>query len=103
VGRQQIGEDDDGRPVALAVGDELVLDLMQIGGTGYLWSLESVPAGLVLAADETTPGLLPGAAGRRRLTLRASGPGEGDLVARLARPWPGGETERRLSVPVRVA
>lgn len=76
-----------GSAVSLARGQPLVVCLVENPSTGYRWSLEA-GAGLQLDADVFTPaGAGIGAAGQRRLTLRAAAPGTFRLVLLHRREW----------------
>jgi predicted secreted protein len=103
VTTHRISEGDADRALTVSVGDDLVVELPQTGGTGFVWSVEAEPAVLSVASDTLRRrSALPGATGDRVLLLRAAGPGTTTLTLALGRPWPGGETERRVTLQVTV-
>lgn len=77
------------KPVALRVGDRIVVHLReQAGSTGYSWMARSVPKSLRAAGDKVHPGAgIPGAVEEHTFTFRATRAGSGTLTFSLRRPW----------------
>ncbi|MGN6753047.1 MAG: protease inhibitor I42 family protein [Intrasporangium sp.] len=99
-----IAEPQDESRVELAMGDEVVLRLGQPSGGGYLWTLSEVPGFLTVLATEVerVDVALPRQGRTATLGLRATGPGSGDVVVRLRRPWEAeAADQRRIHVEVR--
>lgn len=99
-----ITEPADAARLEVAPGDEVLLRLEQQSGGGYLWSLADVPDFLSELPAEVEPveRALPGRARTAALALRATGPGSGDVVITLRRPWEAEPVEqRRIHVEVR--
>ncbi len=102
--RHQLTEPASGAASRLRVGDTLEVRLRQIGGTGYLWDIDSLPAALRFEDDQgviSSTGAVGGAA-LRTLVFKAVDQGEGLLVLRLARPWEDA-VEEQLSLAVSVS
>ncbi|MCX4766911.1 protease inhibitor I42 family protein [Streptomyces sp. NBC_01275] len=90
-----------GSEVQVSLGDEVVVDLPENAGTGYLWSVRRVEGGLeVTGSAYEPPGRpLPGAGGRRVVRVRPTEVGEGLVHLVLKRPWED-EVRDRLSLRV---
>ena len=75
--------------IEVAVGDEVVLRLDQASSGGYVWSLSEVPDFVAETTDEVAPlaAALPGRLRTRVVGLRATRPGEGQVLLTLRRPW----------------
>ena len=80
-----------GQPVTaeVAVGAEIAVEAVENAGTGYTWQLAADPPDGIEVLDEAfvPSGDVPGAAGRRRWTLRAIKGPRVYLTATLRRPW----------------
>jgi inhibitor of cysteine peptidase len=76
-------------PVPVAVGDRLVVQLVENASTGYLWSVTSVSGPLLPTGDTMIPPAqpLPGAPGAHAFTFRVLRPGPGAVTFTLRRPW----------------
>lgn len=86
-----IDPDDNGKTVAVPVGQQLMLSLPSNPSTGYQWSLAAtLPPQLVTAAEtfesSGTPGLV-GAGGTQVFTYSVVRAGSGVLTLVYARPW----------------
>ena len=105
--------DGDSASTLLRVGDVLAVEVPENRTTGYVWSVDAVPA--VLAELPADPGVdpaggspaglpRPGAPGARTLRFAAEQPGTGELRLRHARPWqPAEGDEVTISVYVEAA
>ncbi|HEX5369333.1 MAG TPA: protease inhibitor I42 family protein [Dehalococcoidia bacterium] len=96
---------DNGRAIEVESADELVVELDENATTGYRWAVEEpLPAGLSLSSSDYEPGgATPGAGGKRRIRLHATGAGGGALSLKLWREWQGDAsvTERfRVTVTI---
>lgn len=94
--RHTMDNPDSGSAVAMHPGDELEVRLRQPGGSGYLWSMRTVPQVIEARGDGTEVGAagdgsdaptLPGAAAIRTFRFEAMMPGRGTLRLALSRPW----------------
>jgi inhibitor of cysteine peptidase len=84
---------------SLQVGGDLALTLPENPSTGYKWSLEIVPAGLLqVTRDEyVAPAQpIPGAGGTHYFTLHAVQAGAGAVIIQYGRGWQGGEQDAPL-------
>jgi predicted secreted protein len=89
VTEHRIGPADAGRTVPVAAGDRLLVALPEIGGTGYTWQVDAVPAGgsVVEERYEHPPG---GGIGGTSQHVFLVDPGDGgELRLRQLRPWEG--------------
>ena len=103
MGTVDVAEADGDKPVCVAVGDEVRIALAQPGGTGFVWSAASLPPHLTLQSNVMNhSAAMPGAAAQRVITLAAVQAGRGTVELTLSRPWPGGETDRRVVFDVTV-
>jgi inhibitor of cysteine peptidase len=84
-------ERDQASHLTIAPGDGVVVRLPENPTTGFRWQADShPPSALLLVADEfSSPGGVPGAAGFRVLSFRATGPGPSTLRLKLGRQWEG--------------
>ncbi|MFJ8110234.1 protease inhibitor I42 family protein [Streptomyces sp. NPDC096132] len=75
--------------VRVSLGDEVVVQLPENAGTGYLWSVQRVDGAVEVTGDAyEAPGRpAPGAGGRRIVRIRPTAVGEGLVVLVLKRPW----------------
>jgi inhibitor of cysteine peptidase len=100
-------EEDSGRDVSVALGDELRVSLKENPTTGYGWSvLPMRPAVLELEDSAFTLGRDAGVGGggRRTFRFRAAAVGRAVLDLELRQPWePGQPPEARFNLTVRVA
>lgn len=97
---------EDGAQVTVNTGDRVVIRVEENATTGYQWSLVGEPAPLQLETSELVPAadLAPGAAGERRVVLRARGGGRATVVLELRRAWEAGAPPARsFGVEVTVA
>jgi len=92
----QLNQDDDGRVVTVAAGQQIVVRLPENPTTGYRWE---PPAGVKVVADEyrSPGGRAMGAGGERVFTLAAI-PTAGEVRFELKRPWGGGAPERTFTL-----
>lgn len=79
-------------PIALSLGQKLVVEAKGNITTGYSWSAKSVPGCLVLVGEpayvqDPSDDRRVGVGGRFLLTFEARKAGEGELVLAYARPW----------------
>lgn len=84
-----ISETDNGKSLALGLGDDIVLTLAENPTTGYRWQLDS-PPGLIVSVtgDSFTPGSGQiGGGGTRTFSLRALRAGAARLSLKLKRSW----------------
>ncbi|MFH1985806.1 MAG: protease inhibitor I42 family protein [Pseudomonadota bacterium] len=90
----QVGENDAGHQIKLAVAQELVVDLASNPSTGYTWSFQLTPEGVIAANGSAytpkAPQLL-GSGGRERFHFIAVKSGQATLRFDCRRPW---ETDR---------
>lgn len=103
-----VTEADAGKPVALVVGQEVVVRVQGNPSTGYAWSQVPVDGSIlatgvaVFESDEKPAGMV-GVGGTEVLRFRATAVGTETLTLRYARPW---ETDTppamELSFPVTV-
>jgi predicted secreted protein len=75
--------------VQAATGDRIIFRLSEKAGTGYSWHVGPLPAMVTEESSDVAAGtpVIPGGDGTREITLRATGPGSGDVTALLQRPW----------------
>ncbi|KNX38879.1 protease inhibitor I42 family protein [Luteipulveratus halotolerans] len=98
---------EDGQRIEMSPGDSLELRLDQPGATGFRWTTQAVPPGVVAhragaePSGEAGVGGPPGAARTTVIELVASAAGEGELTLALARPWED-EPARTLTVTLAV-
>lgn len=73
----------------LPVGGTAEVPLQRYATAGYVWQVPDAPAGLGGLEIVPRPGLAaaPGAATEEALRLRATAPGEHEVVLVLKRPW----------------
>jgi len=101
--RHQIAEDSSGRPLTIAVGDEVELTLAENPTSGHRWSVNGVPPTLERLSDTFEPGRLPGQPGHRKLCWRALGAGPAHLQLSLQRAWgTPAANAKRIEVPLTV-
>jgi inhibitor of cysteine peptidase len=97
---------DDGRVVALRVGDRLVLNLEENPSTGYRWAMDAHDEEVVgLQTLEYTPAprAAVGSGGQRRWTFVAHKAGTDSLHFKLWRAWEGeASVARRFGVTLHV-
>jgi predicted secreted protein len=82
---------------------ELEVELPEIPTSGYLWSLERVPAGVEEVGRQFLaegPAPVAGGAGLRLFRLRVPAPGRYQLEFVLKRPWEARDLERRSVILV---
>jgi predicted secreted protein len=82
----------DGREIALKVGNILQIELPGQGGTGYSWSVEEACAPYVKLMDHTTRQLkegLPGGPVMHMWRFKAEKPGACEIKMAYFRPWEG--------------
>ena len=88
----ELSEPDSGGERSVAVGDDLVIRLIENRTTGYRWHL-SAPGDAFAVVDDTyqpAESGLPGAPGMRTVRLRAAHPGSHELTAASRRSWESG-------------
>ncbi len=83
-------ESDSGKTVSAAVGDSIVIRLVENPSTGYTWQV-NLSAGLEEQADSyiepsVAPGVV-GAAGTREITVAVTAAGSQSIEGRYVRPW----------------
>lgn len=83
-------QSDDGRTAVAAVGDVILLNLVENPSTGYTWQVD-LSAGLRQRADRyiepsPAPGVV-GAAGTREITIVVQAPGVQTIRGVYVRPW----------------
>jgi inhibitor of cysteine peptidase len=85
----EIGQDENGREVTLAVGGAVELSLAENRTTGYHWELkESAEPICELVKDEFEPSSgPPGSGGVHRWRFEAVKPGSGKIRLQYRRPW----------------
>ncbi len=75
-------------PVLARLGDLLEVHVVENAGTGHLWEVARLPAGMVeVDVESLTGSAAPGAASLRVFTVRADAAGRGQLRLELRRPW----------------
>lgn len=91
MSQRRLGPEDAGRTVEVAAGDQLVVALPEIPGTGYTWQVEALPEGADLLEEhyEQPPDTGIGASAVHVFVIE---PGEGGaLRLRQGQPWMGEE------------
>ncbi|HEY3711850.1 MAG TPA: protease inhibitor I42 family protein [Amycolatopsis sp.] len=100
---QVVTIEDDTSTLTLAPGDQVELRLPENAGTGYQWQLDPLDLPLLVVDEALKPAAgQPGATGEHRFLLRAGGPGETSVAARLVRPWDTTQVARQFRLAVRV-
>jgi inhibitor of cysteine peptidase len=100
---QVVTIEDDTGTLTLAPGDQVELRLPENAGTGYQWQLDPLDLPLLVVEEALKPAAgQPGATGEHRFLLRAGGPGETSVAARLVRPWDTTQVARQFRLAVRV-
>ena len=106
MARFQISAANNGKQLAIQVGDELLVELPENPTTGYRWQVNSSgEASLTLDRDnfELPSNALPGASGVRLITFRATVAGRSKLRLELRRPWEQGKSAiQEFAVPIEV-
>jgi inhibitor of cysteine peptidase len=106
VARFQISTADNGKQLAIRVGDELLVELPENPTTGYRWQLNSSgDASLTLDRDEfeLPTNSTAGSGGTRHISLRASSTGHSQLRLELRRAWEQGQSAvEEFAVPIEV-
>lgn len=98
--------DDDGRTIALTIGETLHIVLAENPTTGYRWVVEVSDAGVLAIRSDHFPlgSGAAGAGGMRRVELVAVGKGDATVSARLRRPWEGTQAAiDRFAITITVA
>ncbi len=84
-------EAESGRTVALAVAQELFVTLSSNASTGYSWSYQSTPDGVLSAVGEAEylpdQPVLPGSGGRERFRFRAVRAGRTTVELEYRQQW----------------
>lgn len=96
---------DDGRAIALAAGDTLIVELEGNPTTGYTWELEAIDESilsLVGEPDYRSDSDLVGSPGAFTFTFEAAEPGETALRLVYLRPWEDVEPIQTFSVSITV-
>jgi predicted secreted protein len=97
VTEHRLGPDDAGRALEVAAGDRVVIALPETPGTGFTWTVETLPPGVEVVGEryEEPPGAGIGGSSRHVFVLSAPG-AAGSVRLRHGRPWTGeaGEAER---------
>jgi inhibitor of cysteine peptidase len=108
-GSVRIGDADNGKPVTLSVGQDLVLALTANPTTGYSWAVvqngapQLVQQGEPTYAQDPNTGGMAGAGGTSTFTFRAEQAGATTLTLNYARPFEQGQPPANtFSVPVTV-
>jgi inhibitor of cysteine peptidase len=85
----RIAEDDNGRAVALIMGEELELSLAENRTTGYHWKLngKAEPVCELVNDDFEAATGPPGSGGVHHWQFRAVQPGSGEIALQYRRPW----------------
>jgi inhibitor of cysteine peptidase len=86
-----VTESDNGKEVALRVGQQLALSLPENASTGYRWDVEEGDGSLleIRQAEATYPSSAIGSAGRAHWIVRAKAAGTTRLGLKLWRRWEG--------------
>jgi predicted secreted protein len=101
----RLDEQHNGTQIETAVGNRLEVLLPETATTGYQWEVDDPGDAVVVESSETVPAgdMRPGAAGQRRVVLRAARPGSARVSLRLRRSWePPEKSEATYGVDVRV-
>jgi predicted secreted protein len=87
-----VTKEQDGREIALKVGNILQIELPGTGGTGYSWAVEAACAPYLKLLDQTTRQLKKGRLGGPVMQIwrfQAEKPGAGEIKMAYFRPWEG--------------
>jgi inhibitor of cysteine peptidase len=73
----------------VAADDRVIIRLPENATTGYQWTIDDMPNSLEVERNDLIPpgSDAPGAAGERRIVLRARRPGAARVGLSLRRPW----------------
>jgi predicted secreted protein len=95
LSEHRLGPQDAGRTIDVAAGDRIVIALPETAGTGYTWTVESLPSGGHVV-DEGYEHEATGIGGASRHVFGIDVGEGGPVGLRLARPWEreGGAVER---------
>ena len=96
-------DQDDGRRLAVHVGDVLELRLAENATTGYRWAPDRYDAGLLALAGATAsyPNAAVGSGGAAVFRFRVVAAGSGTLALKYWRHWEGsGSIIRRFAVTI---
>ncbi len=110
MGQTVIKESDNGRNVALAMGDKVRIELPEIPGAGFLWQLAAADQKVVRLEDFKLPPTAPpdalrGAVGGSRIHIfRGVAVGRGSTHIRLEfkRPWEASPPKSTFEIQVSV-
>ncbi len=100
----ELSEASAGRPVTVAVGEQLTVTLPENRTTGYRWQAGDGCAGILAAeSDEATGGSgQPGAGGTRVWVFAGKAVGQCELRFASARVWEKSASGKTVSFPVTV-
>jgi predicted secreted protein len=87
-----VTKEQDGREIALKVGNILQIELPGRGGTGYLWSVEADGAPYLKLISQATQKVgepRPGSPSMQVWRFRAEKPGATEIKMAYYRPWEG--------------
>lgn len=101
----RLDERDNGSRIEAGIGNRLEVLLPETATTGYRWEVDDPGDAIVVESSEPVAGgeLRPGAAGQRRVVLRAARLGSARLSLRLRRSWdPPDKAEATYGVDVQV-
>jgi predicted secreted protein len=106
AGAKTVTRSDSGKTVTIAQGERLIIRLKECGPCGYSWKFGVTPAKAVLkylgstyVEPDTEPGTV-GASGTRK--VRYQGKGIGTTKLRLDYVSPGGQTDGKFRLTIRV-
>lgn len=101
----RLDERDNGRRIEAGIGNRLEVLLPETATTGYRWEVDDPADAIVVESSEPVLDgeLRPGAAGQRRVVVRAARLGSARLSLRLRRSWdPPEKAEATYGVEVQV-
>jgi len=101
-----LSDQDNGRRIALHVGDPIEIDLAENATTGYRWAVDSHDTHLLELVESTAsyPGAAVGSGGHAIFRFRPIAAGSTVLALKYWRHWEGADSAiRRFSVTLDIA
>ena len=89
MSRQEISLADNGKSIAAAPGDELIIALPEKATAGYQWEVSEAPSGVDVAMERppSSQGAAPGADALTLVLVRVRAPVRGRIVLAHRQPW----------------
>jgi len=102
MSRHVLSSADHDRSIAVAVGDEVVIDLPERATAGYQWFVVAAPPGVDVSIDRSAVNTSVGGEALAHVVARVRAAGGGVLELEHRRPWDSFSTERRFRITLGV-